>query len=385
MDLSKVPSQPLRRPRKSSSNSRSSVSKSPTNRNLHNWYTLQNNLLNLDKNNYTNNSKALINKLQNIIQSGCSESSNIANAVLYIIYERSIQELILQSFPVSASIIDSLVSSSSDEIVATIQPLIQEHLTQLQTELQSTAKLSGTNVGVICLLINMWKLEQLANRASHVTTTIQQILKDTAVYVEFATYNKEVTNDALIILLFCLTWFGIRSNIQDSGFIEIKSYIRKSHIKHYQLLSPLGRVLAIDIIEQIQNVDNNAILYSTMYKKIINTRLFLLSGIEDFISGIPYPLEDAGTITSRKDSRDDDVFCFTSCTPEIDTNTSFSPPAEVSTVDANIAANQDSGERSKNIDKKLSSSSSISSIEEFENEPDQKWARKISNELKELP
>lgn len=398
MNISKVvkpeiPSQPMRRPRRSSS--RSSLSKAPTNKNLQNWYTLQNSLLDLNEKNYMDDSKAIINKLRNIIQSGCSQSSSmVANAVLYIIYERSVQELILQTFPVSASIIDSLASSSSEDVFSTVQPLIQLHLKQLQTKLQNTAKLCGTDVGVICLLINMCKLEQLANRTSpEITSIIEQILKDAAVYVELAAYEKDIINDALIILLFCLAWFGIRNNSSGPEFAEIKMYIRKSHIKNYRLLSPLARVLVLDILEQIQNVDINVKLYSTMYKKIIYSNRFLLSGIEDFISGIPYPLEgDASTIDmNRKYSTEDDVFSMLSSSPDFITPL---PTAETSTAldklecdsvgSPNAPAEcipEEKMPTSASICKKLSSSS-ISSNDDAENEGDKKWARKVSNDQK---
>ena len=249
--------QPLRKPRKSLSSSDTSEASDKSisvSNDEENWSILHKNIMYLNEKNYATYSKSIITQLQNIIGGNMSSSSNSsAVMILYILYERSMRELLTKSFPVSANLVDTLTSGCSEEILEIIQPLIQQHLKLLQKKLLNATVLKGVDIGVLCLLLNMYKLEKMASRRpSAIVNIIEQVTKDSLDYLEQSCINKNICTDVLIMLLFCLIRYSLQSGSDTDDFQVIKSFARKNLVRNAGLLTTLGKVMAIDIVEQMK-------------------------------------------------------------------------------------------------------------------------------------
>lgn len=383
--------------RRSSSNSSTNSTHSlSNNRNYRQWTTLFNTILDLNEKNYTKNSRNVTTKLQNIIQTDVlNESRSSTTAILYILYERSIQELLLKTFPVSASLIENLTSASTEDIFNAVQPVIQEHLQRLQIKLRNTSSINGADVGVACLLINMYRLDKMAGRSSPISKILEQIVNDTSDYIELIPLDKHFANDSFVILLFCLIWYALSLDCKLDVDI-LKAAIRKGHVKYHRNISVFGRVMALDIIEHMQNFDTNIKLYITKYKKTIRSQSFLLSGIEDYIGGTPYPAEQNH---ENVDSVNESVTLFhTQTSIEHDEVFSNDPPSQQSKSNTKAPNNrldpegssgsEEDGKECKKksefeiksqiLSSKTSSGSSSSSLDDSQT----KWERKISQEAK---
>ena len=127
---------------------------SPKSLNLKNcknkWQYLKGRLMLLDKKNYVEHHKEILVQLRDILSGSRVNNKNNSTAVLAILYEFSVRELVTDSFPVSAKLLDNLTCNSSE--MGIIQPLMQEHLERLRTKLQNFTMPSGLDIGVLCLL-----------------------------------------------------------------------------------------------------------------------------------------------------------------------------------------------------------------------------------------
>ena len=267
------------------------------NRHVRQWSTLFSAIVDINERTYTKCGKDVIIKLQSLVQNDVVNSSKVTStAILYLLYERALQELLFKTFPVSGSLINSLTSSSSEDIFNKIQPIIQEHLQRLQSKLSDTANINGMDVGVICILLSIYRLEKMAGQESHVVSVLENIIKEVSEYLELVSFEKKLENDALVILLYALVWFSQSSNSKEVNMDKIKTFVRRGHIKFHRTMTMFGRTLLLDTVEHMQCFDYNIKLYVTSYKKIMGTQKYLLSGIEDYVRGTPFPSDGSESL-----------------------------------------------------------------------------------------
>ena len=276
---------------------RTSSSNLIENRHVRQWNTLFSAIVDIKERTYTKCGKDVIMKLQSLVQNDVVNASKITStAILYLLYERALQELLFKTFPVSGSLINSLTSSSSEDIFSKIQPIMQEHLQRLQTKLSSTANVNGMDVGVICILLSIYRLEKMAGQESEVISVLENIIKEVSEYLELVSLERNFENDALVILLYALVWFSQSSNSTEANMDKIRKFIRRGHIRYHRNMTMFGRTLLLDAVEHMQNFDCNIKLYVTSYKKVMGTQKYLLSGIEDYVCGTPFPSDGSESL-----------------------------------------------------------------------------------------
>lgn len=276
---------------------RTSSSNLIENRHVRQWNTLFSAIVDINERTYTKCGKDVIMKLQSLVQNDVVNASKITStAILYLLYERALQELLFKTFPVSGSLINSLTSSSSEDIFSKIQPIMQEHLQRLQTKLSSTANVNGMDVGVICILLSIYRLEKMAGQESEVISVLENIIKEVSEYLELVSLERNFENDALVILLYALVWFSQSSNSTEANMDKIRKFIRRGHIRYHRNMTMFGRTLLLDAVEHMQNFDCNIKLYVTSYKKVMGTQKYLLSGIEDYVRGTPFPSDGSESL-----------------------------------------------------------------------------------------
>lgn len=276
---------------------RTSSSNLIENRHVRQWNTLFSAIADINERTYTKCGKDVIMKLQSLVQNDVVNASKITStAILYLLYERALQELLFKTFPVSGSLINSLTSSSSEDIFSKIQPIMQEHLQRLQTKLSSTANVNGMDVGVICILLSIYRLEKMAGQESEVISVLENIIKEVSEYLELVSLERNFENDALVILLYALVWFSQSSNSTEANMDKIRKFIRRGHIRYHRNMTMFGRTLLLDAVEHMQNFDCNIKLYVTSYKKVMGTQKYLLSGIEDYVRGTPFPSDGSESL-----------------------------------------------------------------------------------------
>lgn len=276
---------------------RTSSSNLIENRHVRQWNTLFSAIVDINERTYTKCGKDVIMKLQSLVQNDVVNASKITStAILYLLYERALQELLFKTFPVSGSLINSLTSSSSEDIFSKIQPILQEHLQRLQTKLSSTANVNGMDVGVICILLSIYRLEKMAGQESEVISVLENIIKEVSEYLELVSLERNFENDALVILLYALVWFSQSSNSTEANMDKIRKFIRRGHIRYHRNMTMFGRTLLLDAVEHMQNFDCNIKLYVTSYKKVMGTQKYLLSGIEDYVRGTPFPSDGSESL-----------------------------------------------------------------------------------------
>ena len=274
----------------------SSGSKLLENRHSRQWNTLFCSLIDLNERTYTKNGKDVITRLQSLIQHDVVNSSKTATTgVLYLIYERALQEILLKTFPVSGSLINTLTENLSDDIFNKVQPLIQEHMQSLKTKLQENSPIHGTDVGVVCLLISIFRIEKMAHQDSQICSVLQQFISDTTDYLELVSSEKNFSNDALIVLIFALIWFTQADDTREYDVKKLKTFARKGHIKFHKNMTIFGRTLLMNTIENMQNFDYNYKLYATSYKKVMAAQKFLLSGIGQYLTETSFPSDGSGS------------------------------------------------------------------------------------------
>lgn len=357
---------------------RTSSSNLIENRHVRQWNTLFSAIVDINERTYTKCGKDVIMKLQSLVQNDVVNASKITStAILYLLYERALQELLFKTFPVSGSLINSLTSSSSEDIFSKIQPIMQEHLQRLQTKLSSTANVNGMDVGVICILLSIYRLEKMAGQESEVISVLENIIKEVSEYLELVSLERNFENDALVILLYALVWFSQSSNSTEANMDKIRKFIRRGHIRYHRNMTMFGRTLLLDAVEHMQNFDCNIKLYVTSYKKVMGTQKYLLSGIEDYVHGTPFPsdgsesLDDMmsnsmAALSTQSSVEADDVFQGTD-----------SPlPSSVPRMEPEGSSGSDEDFRGEKYQaRKISSSSD-------ELNDAQKWDRRVSLESK---
>lgn len=328
VDLQKIPAQPLRRPRHLSNSfpEESLPTEKASEIDMKKWIALNNELMNLNEKNYAKYSTMFVNRLVNIIQGSLSSSSNSTPAaILYLVYERSIRELLTKSFPVSANIIDTLTSGCSDSIFECVQPLIQEHLKLLQKKLRNVSPLNGTDIGVMCLLINMYKLNKMvARETKSIVSVIEQIIADTGEYIESLANDYGTLNDVFMLLAYGLICYSLHSGHKSENIILIQKLIRTVLVKGSGSITKFGKVLGLDVLEQICNKGKKVHLYLEIYKKIVRSGTYILDGTEEFLQEVPYPLNiDNPAALDRQLSNSESDECRRSSTPSTDDDSSI--------------------------------------------------------------
>jgi len=352
-------------------------------------------LIDLNERNYTKSGKDCILKLHSVVHSDVINASKVASTtVLCLLYERSLQELLLRTFPVSASLINTLTEKSID-IYNVIQPIMQEQLEQLQNKLRGLSKISGIDVGVTFLLISISRLDKLAGRDPP-TALLKQIIKDTNDYVELVSLEKSISNDAFVALIFSLIWYASSFELKDVDISILMEKLRKGYITCQ--MTKFGKALALNAIER--NVDDNIKLYVTHFKKIMAQQRFLLSGIEDHIAKTSFPMDsfsdgmmdglsDSMSILKTQESMEADEDVFTCESPSLVKRHSSSSTVATKRMEPEGSSGSDEDNCNKLLQKvpdsrsSSQSSSSISSLEEA-SERSGKWARSISEEAKQI-
>jgi len=352
-------------------------------------------LIDLNERNYTKSGKDCILKLHSVVHSDVINASKVASTtVLCLLYERSLQELLLRTFPVSASLINTLTEKSID-IYNVIQPIMQEQLEQLQNKLRGLSKISGIDVGVTFLLISISRLDKLAGRDPP-TALMKQIIKDTNDYVELVSLEKSISNDAFVALIFSLIWYASSFELKDVDISILMEKLRKGYITCQ--MTKFGKALALNAIER--NVDDNIKLYVTHFKKIMAQQRFLLSGIEDHIAKTSFPMDsfsdgmmdglsDSMSILKTQESMEADEDVFTCESPSLVKRRSSSSTVATKRMEPEGSSGSDEDNCNKLLQKvpdsrsSSQSSSSISSLEEA-SERSGKWARSISEEAKQI-
>jgi len=381
--------------RRSSNSSLPSSRKLSENKNIRQWTTLFSGLIDLNERNYTKSGKDCILKLHSVVHSDVINASKVASTtVLCLLYERSLQELLLRTFPVSASLINTLTEKSID-IYNVIQPIMQEQLEQLQNKLRGLSKISGIDVGVTFLLISISRLDKLAGRDPP-TALLKQIIKDTNDYVELVSLEKSISNDAFVALIFSLIWYASSFELKDVDISILMEKLRKGYITCQ--MTKFGKALALNAIER--NVDDNIKLYVTHFKKIMAQQRFLLSGIEDHIAKTSFPMDsfsdgmmdglsDSMSILKTQESMEADEDVFTCESPSLVKRHSSSSTVATKRMEPEGSSGSDEDNCNKLLQKvpdsrsSSQSSSSISSLEEA-SERSGKWARSISEEAKQI-
>jgi len=381
--------------RRSSNSSLPSSRKLSENKNIRQWTTLFSGLIDLNERNYTKSGKDCILKLHSVVHSDVINASKVASTtVLCLLYERSLQELLLRTFPVSASLINTLTEKSID-IYNVIQPIMQEQLEQLQNKLRGLSKISGIDVGVTFLLISISRLDKLAGRDPP-TALMKQIIKDTNDYVELVSLEKSISNDAFVALIFSLIWYASSFELKDVDISILMEKLRKGYITCQ--MTKFGKALALNAIER--NVDDNIKLYVTHFKKIMAQQRFLLSGIEDHIAKTSFPMDsfsdgmmdglsDSMSILKTQESMEADEDVFTCESPSLVKRHSSSSTVATKRMEPEGSSGSDEDNCNKLLQKvpdsrsSSQSSSSISSLEEA-SERSEKWARSISEEAKQI-
>ena len=347
------------------------------NRHVRQWNTLFSAIVDINERTYTKSGKDVIIKLQSLVQNDVVSSSKVTStAILYLLYEKALQELLFKSFPVSGSLINSLTSNSSEDIFSKVQPIIQEHLQRLQTKLLNTSTLNGMDVGVICLLVSIFRLEKMAGQDSHVITVLEKIISEISDYLELVSLEKNFQNDALVILLYALVWFFHSRNSKEVNMNKIKAFVRRGHIKYHRNMTIFGRTLLLDTVEHMQCFDCNIKLYVTSYKKVMASQKYLLSGIEDYIRGTPFPSDGSESFDDTLSSSM--VALSTQSSVEADDVFSGENPILSSSVPRMEPEGSSGSDEDLKGEKYQARKSSFSS-DELDTH---KWARKISHESK---
>uniref|UniRef100_A0A7M5VCB9 K Homology domain-containing protein n=1 Tax=Clytia hemisphaerica TaxID=252671 RepID=A0A7M5VCB9_9CNID len=374
----------------------SSSSKLLENRHCRQWNTLFCSLIDLNERTYTKNGKDVIMRLQSIIQHDVVNSSKTATiGVLYLIYERALQEILLKTFPVSGSLINTLTENLSDDIFNKVQPLIQEHMQSLKTKLQENSPIDGTDVGVVCLLVSIFRIEKMAHQDSQICSVLKQFIEDTTDYLELVSLEKNFSNDALIVLIFALIWFTQADDSREYDVKKLKTFARKGHIKYHKTMTIFGRTLLMNTIENMQNFDYNYKLYATSYKKVMAAQKFLLTGIGQYLTETSFPNDGSGSDSDL--SHDQELtnklsLLKTQDSIEADDVFNDSPAAESVSSIARLEPEGSSGsdEEQKQETPKtptrpiyqppaLKRQTSSTSSDEGDS---QKWARRLSQEVK---
>lgn len=279
---------------------------SPKSLNLKNcknrWQYLKGRLMLLDKKNYVEHHKEILVQLRDILSGSRVNNKNNPTAVLAILYEFSVRELVTDSFPVSAKLLDNLTCNSSE--MGIIQPLMREHLERLRTKLQNFTMPSGLDIGVLCLLLSLFKLDKIIGRDSaFITQSIEIIMKETSDYIEMETI-KTLYNDSLIVLVFCLIWYSIQKNLECKEILIIKKFIRKIIVSAASSLSTLSKVLSLDIIERTNRKMKkmkSIELYQAIYSKLfVVPDSYILKDVKDFLNGTPFPDEIDDEVFDKK-------------------------------------------------------------------------------------
>ena len=185
-----------------------------------------------------------------------------------------------------------------------IQPLMQEHLERLRTKLQNFTMPSGLDIGVLCLLLSLFKLDKIIGRDSaFITQSIEIIMKETSDYIEMETI-KTLYNDSLIVLVFCLIWYSIQKNLECKEILIIKKFIRKIIVSAASSLSTLSKVLSLDIIERTNRKMKkmkSIELYQAIYSKLfVVPDSYILKDVKDFLNGTPFPDEIDDEVFDKK-------------------------------------------------------------------------------------
>ena len=263
------------------------------------WQYLKGRLMLLDKKNYVECHKEILAQLRDILSSSSVNNKNNPTAVLAILYEFSVRELVTNSFPVSAKLLDNLTCNSSE--IGIIEPLMREHLERLRTKLQNLTMPNGLDIGVLCLLLSLFKLDKIIGRdSSFITQSIEIILKETSDYIEMETI-KTLYDDSLIVLVFCLICYSIQKNLECKEILIIKKFIRKTIVSAASSLSTLSKVLSLDIIERTNRKMTSIELYQAIYSKLfVVPDSYILKDVKDFLNGTPFPDEIDDEVFDKK-------------------------------------------------------------------------------------
>lgn len=252
------------------------------------WLILKEKIMCLNKTNYVQYGKVIIDQIKLVLSSTASNNAIYGNAILAIIYECSVRELITSSFPVSANLIDTLTTGCSQMEI--LKPLIDQHLKRLQAKLHNFTIPKGSDVGVLALLLCIFKLDQITNRdSSSIKAIIEQLIKDIGEFVEFE-MTSDSCNDSFIMLLFGLIWFSLQVDQKNVDVKLIEKYLRRIIVMKKSKVTTLGNVLALDILEQMGKMKKNIELYNAIYSKHLKSSdCYLLEGVKDILTTTLYP------------------------------------------------------------------------------------------------
>lgn len=266
------------------------------------WDILSKSLMDLSEINYAESGYAIVSELQSLLRVQSEKSDNIKTSVLYILYERALRELVTSSFPVSANIIDAL-STSADDIFGIVQDLMRCHFQELLKKLKDFSTLNCNDIGVVYLLLSIYRLDKVSGRVSSLINIIEMIIKQASSYIE--TYSDDSDLNIFVMILFALIHYSLQSNYDNNDTKKMTMFVRKVLIKNSDTLTNFSKVLAVDILEQCHNKKNYAELYTAIYRKIFQPENVMLPDVKEYINKNPYPLEN--TFDEIKDGKINEV------------------------------------------------------------------------------
>lgn len=301
-----------------SENGHRPVSRQSSSQNM-SWKELSKLVMELDELNYAQQNNVIVIELQCLLaQSAQSASPNndIAKSVMHILYERALREVVSSGFPVSASILDAL-SKSSTEVFDIFQSLMRVHFNDLQKKLEEKSVLNYNDVGIVFLLLSIYRRNKLGGQASQLSDVFNIILNAAVSYVS-AIRNYSENLNSTMTMLYGLISYSLEE--EDTLKIDVKTisminFLRRNLVKHSDIISQFTKVLMLDILERMQNSNKPVILYQAIYSKIFMPDIFIIPGLETFVSKLRYPLTNGDNDINNKNEKDITSVLSNNCLP----------------------------------------------------------------------
>jgi len=250
-----------------------------------NWKTLSTLIMQLNQENYAKQSNTIVIELQSLLVADADVTRNISLSVMYILYERAMRELVTNSFPISANIIESL--GSNPDILNTFQSLTRTHVQDLLKKLEKcTQVLTCTDVGIIFSLLSLHRLDQMGGKQSHLTKIFDKVVDSTLTYT--ATFKEYNNANLLMMLAYALIMYALTDEKLNDKTVRLLNFVKRGLVVYGADVSNFTKVLILDIMERIQN-NKPTQLYEAIYKKVFQPDIYIIPDLNEFINSVPYP------------------------------------------------------------------------------------------------
>ena len=281
-------SKPLRRPKTVSSLSTSGLS--TLNQIPDEWRNLRIKILSLTRENYVKNGKSLAKELQLIIRTRANE----VEKAVHLIYERSVKDLF--GYPIGALLFEDLGNPVNggyvgEDVLDSLQNILQESLTSLQNKLGKMAQLEGVDVGVVFLIYLLFRLETLRGGENNVfKDLLLKLFKAFYVYILGASqWPLSYWNDSVVSAYCVLISLIFQKKQSDS--IELRKATRMLDILRpllfKQILTTVSKLQILRTIEIFASSGKDDLrrddVLNSIYKDACNKSDCLLSGITNVL------------------------------------------------------------------------------------------------------